>query len=229
VLKKRRGMPLVLVQMASLEQEAGHLEAAISAAREALTLGPGDAQTAAQLGDYLVQGGRAREAVLLLTPYARHVDPHPEVLVGLGTALAELGQGAEALRVLGEARTRDPGNAMVLLDIGTVHLMRRDYAKAQASVEAALSLNPSLARGHNVMGVVQAETGHPEEAVRHWKSAVDLDPRDLDTLFNLGALLIKMHKATEARPFLERFLRDAPPEAYRLDRAKVAGWLQAGG
>jgi arylsulfatase A-like enzyme/Flp pilus assembly protein TadD len=228
VLERRPGMPLVLLQLASLEQELGNLNAAIAAAKQALALGPGDPQTAAALGDYLVQGGRPKEAIALLTPFAAQVDPHPEVLVGLGTALAEVGQLVDALHVLGDAQKRSPSDPMVLVNIGTVYLMGRDYPKAQRAFEAALALNPQVARAHNSLGVVLAETGRPEEAVREWKQAVALDSRDLDTVFNLGALLRRLGRPAEARPYLERFMREAPPEQYGRDRSRVAAWLAQG-
>jgi tetratricopeptide (TPR) repeat protein len=75
--------------------------------------------------------------------------------------------------------------------------------------------------------VIAAETGAREEAIGHWKTAVSLEPREFDTLFNLGALLVKSGRAAEARPYLERFLREAPEPLYGRDFPKVRAWLSA--
>jgi arylsulfatase A-like enzyme/tetratricopeptide (TPR) repeat protein len=228
VLDSRPGMPLVFLQLASLEREAGNLGAALASARRAMALGPGDPQTAAALGDYLSEAGRLQEAVALLRPFAEQVDPHPDVLVAMGSALAQLGRKAEALSALDQALKRDPGNAMTLLNIGTVHLMARDYPRAREAFEGALALNPRFARAENSLGVLSAETGHAEEAVAHWERAVQWNPREFDTLFNLGTLLLDLHRPEAARPFFERFAKEAPPELYPRERTRVQAWLRGG-
>jgi tetratricopeptide (TPR) repeat protein len=121
-----------------------------------------------------------------------------------------------------------PDNAMALVNIGTVHLGAREYAPARAAFEAALALNPSLARAHNGLGVIEAETGRPAAAIERWQETVRLDPRDFDALFNLGLLLRKQGRAAEARTALERFAREAPPALYAADIRRARGWLGAG-
>jgi tetratricopeptide (TPR) repeat protein len=48
---------------------------------------------------------------------------------------------------------------------------------------------------------------------------------DVDTLFNLGSLLRQRSRASEAVPYLERFLREAPKALYSKDIARVQAWL----
>jgi tetratricopeptide (TPR) repeat protein len=66
------------------------------------------------------------------------------------------------------------------------------------------------------------------EAVERWRRAVDLDPRDYQTLFNLGVTLRGQGRAEEARPYLEAYLRAAPPALEARDIARVRGWLASG-
>jgi Flp pilus assembly protein TadD len=82
-----------------------------------------------------------------------------------------------------------------------------------------------VARAHNGLGVLAAEAGRADEAIAHWTQAIALEPKEYDTLFNLGALLVRTGRAPEARPYLERFLREAPPAVYSRDFPKVRGWL----
>ena len=84
-----------------------------------------------------------------------------------------------------------------------------------------------MARAHNALGVIAAETGRREEAIACWKRAVELEPKEFDTLFNLGSLLVKSGRGAEARPYLERFLREAPSPLYGRDFPKVRAWLGA--
>ena len=82
-----------------------------------------------------------------------------------------------------------------------------------------------MARAHNALGVIAAETGAPRAGDHLWKRAVALEPKEFDTLFNLGSLLVKSGRGAEARPYLERFLREAPPALYGRDFPKVRAWL----
>jgi arylsulfatase A-like enzyme/Tfp pilus assembly protein PilF len=220
-------MPLALVQLAALQREAGRVDAAVRAARNALALNPDDAQTAALLGRYLNDAGRHREALALLEPFAASLDPLPDVLLAQGVALAQLGRRREALAAFERVREADPDNALALANEGTLHLMARDHGRARAAFEAALALDPRMARAHNSLGVIAAEQGRAEEAIERWKRAVEADPRDVDTLFNLGSLLLRSGRRSEARPYLERFLREAPPALHAKDIARVRSWLGA--
>jgi Flp pilus assembly protein TadD len=65
------------------------------------------------------------------------------------------------------------------------------------------------------------KTGARDEAFQHWKQAVALAPNDFDALFNLGMELDAAGRRDEARPFLERFVREAPPAQYGPDLATV--------
>ena len=65
----------------------------------------------------------------------------------------------------------------------------------------------------------------PAGAIDAWKHAADLEPRNYDVLFNLAATLHDEHRDGEARPYIERFVREAPPERYAKDIAMLRGWL----
>jgi arylsulfatase A-like enzyme/Tfp pilus assembly protein PilF len=221
----RPSMPLAWVQLGFLHRERGDLSAAIDSLQKALALAPEDSGTAALLGAYLTEGGRPREAIRVLDAYAGRPDPDLDVVIARGVALAAGGRSAEAEAAFAVARRLDPSNALPLVNLGTLYLGARDYVKAQSALLAALELNPRVARAHNALGVIAAETGAPEQAITHWKLAVALEPREFDTLFNLGALLVKSGRSAEARPYLERFLREAPRALYRRDFSKVRTWL----
>lgn len=228
VVRRRPGMPLALVQLSLLLRETGDLAGALRRAEEALRLAPDDPQMAATLASHLSDAGRHREAADLLEPYARRAEPSFDVLMTRGAALASLGRSAEALAAFEEAREMAPRNALAVVNIGTVHLGAREYARAREALEAALALKPDLARAHNALGVIEAETGRPDAAVERWRDAVRLDPRDFDALFNLALMLRKRGPAAEARACLERFAREAPPALYAADIRRVRQWLAAG-
>jgi len=225
-IRRRPDMPLSHLQLAQIEHARGRQEAAITAARRAVDLRPLDAEYVSLYGAYLTEASRASEAVAFLEPHARAKEPDLEVLTALGMAQARLGRTEDALATFARARELDPSSAMVLVNVGTAYLMRGDRARARQAFEAALDLDDGMARAHNSLGVIAAEEGRTAEAIARWQRAAALDPRDYQTLFNLGATLRSQGRAREAKPYLEAYLRAAPPALEGRDIARVRAWLE---
>jgi tetratricopeptide (TPR) repeat protein len=226
VLEQRPDMPLALQHLAFLQRQSGDLAGAVATLKHAIALHPEDSDTAALLGAYLSEAGRAREAAAVLAVYADRKDPELDVLMARGAALAQIGRTADAIATFDHALAIDPSNAAAKANLGTVSLGVRDYPRARAILEEALALDPDVSRAHNALGVIAAETGHPEEAIAHWKRAVELNPKEWDTLFNLGKLLRRQGREAEARPYVESFVRTAPPALYADDIRKLRASLR---
>jgi tetratricopeptide (TPR) repeat protein len=227
LLNRRPDMPAIWLELAAVERARGDLDAAIAAAREACRRRPLDAAAASLLGAYLTEGGHAADAIRLLEPFAEgEAGADPDVLTSLGMAQAGSGATAAALATFGRILERDPTNARALVNIGTVHLMAGERDVARQAFEAALDFDGDVARAHNALGVIAAEEGRWEEAVERWRRAAALDPRDYQALFNLGRTLRERGRSEEARPFLERYLRVAPPALEARDIARARAWLE---
>jgi tetratricopeptide (TPR) repeat protein len=103
--------------------------------------------------------------------------------------------------------------------------MAGDRDRASASLTEALRLDPASARAHNTLGVIAAQRRDYPTAIAYWQRAIDLDPRDHQTLYNLGDLLIQLGRPGDARPYWERYVRIAPPGLEARDIARVRQWL----
>jgi cytochrome c-type biogenesis protein CcmH/NrfG len=55
---------------------------------------------------------------------------------------------------------------------------------------------------------------------------VQLDPRNFDALFNLATELVNAGRMAEARPYLEQFVRTAPPAFYARDIERLRALLK---
>jgi arylsulfatase A-like enzyme/Flp pilus assembly protein TadD len=226
-IARRPDMPLAYGQLAYLERARGDLPAAVSAARKAYELRPDDGESAAALATYLVESGRAAEAARVVAPFVAAERPDLDVLTAAGVAEAARGRRSEALALFAKARDTDPSNAMVHVNIGTVHLLAGDLVAARAAFLEALELDANVARAHNSLGVIASREGREAEAVERWKRAAMLDPSDYQTLFNLGSTLRRQGREAEARPYLEAYLKAAPVALEARDIARVRGWLSA--
>ena len=174
----------------------------------------------------MTEAGRAADAAEFLAPWLEREDDDLDVLNALGIALATSARPREALDVLERARRAHPTNTQTLVNIGTVCLMNGDLVRARQAFEAALDIDPDVARAHNSLGVIAAREGRMPEAVERWKRAVALNPQDYQTLFNLGSELWQTGRHAEARPFLEAYLRSAPKALEARDLARVRKLLE---
>jgi Tfp pilus assembly protein PilF len=224
IVRRRPDMALSLEHLAFLYSEAGDARKAAEMIRHALDLNPAATDIAALFGAYSTEAGLGREAAARLEPYAQDLQADVDVLIAYGVALASIGRAKDALVAFDRARASDPENGLPLVDIGTVYLMAGDRERASAAFTAALKIDPSLARAENSLGVIAAEGRDYASAIEHWRRATALDPRDHQTLFNLGDLLVRLGRPAEARPFWERYVREAPASDAR-DVGRVRRWL----
>ena len=51
-------------------------------------------------------------------------------------------------------------------------------------------------------------------AFAEWKRTVEIEPTNWDALYDLGVQLARVGRISEARPYLDRFVRNAPPAVY---------------
>jgi tetratricopeptide (TPR) repeat protein len=100
--------------------------------------------------------------------------------------------------------------------------------EAVQAFERAVDADPAFAPAWAALGAANANRDRAR-AISAWKRAVDLAPTDYDTLFNLGMLLRQAGRRDEARPYLERFVRDAPPSRYSADVAAIRRMLAGRG
>jgi arylsulfatase A-like enzyme/tetratricopeptide (TPR) repeat protein len=225
IVQQRPDMPVALVHLAFLYNEAGEHRRAADTIERALAQNPAADDVAALAGAYLSESGQFDKAVKRLEPYVRRTDADIDVLIAYGVALASAGQKHEALEAFNRARAIDSGSGLPLVNIATVYLMTGEHDRAAAAFAEALAIDPALARAHNGLGVIEARRGNTAAALDHWRKAVALDPRDFETLFNIGDLLIQLGRSAEARPYWRQYLATAPPTLEAKDRERVRRWL----
>jgi Flp pilus assembly protein TadD len=90
-----------------------------------------------------------------------------------------------------------------------------------------LAISPNSSRALAGLGATAYETGDREAAYTAWARAVQLDPNNVDALFSLGINLARDGRMSDARPYLEQFLRVAPVPRYADQRRGVSRLLQA--
>lgn len=76
------------------------------------------------------------------------------------------------------------------LDRGWDLVSRGDFAGALVSAQKSLEVDPESPEAHNLMGYVQAAEGNADEALDHYKQAIDLDDTFVEAMLNAAEVLI---------------------------------------
>jgi len=226
IIDRRPSMAIGYRNLAFLQWQNGQAREAIQTLERAFRAGAVEPAMTTQLGSYLADAGRPADAIALLEPLVAVEHPDPDAVNALGIAYARANQPERAAAAFKRALDDNPANVQALENIGTLEMQRGDLPAAQRALEQAAAIDPRSARAHNGLGVIAMKTGRPDEAFTQWKRAVELSPNDFDALFNLSMELDAAGRHEEARPYLERFTREAPPAQYAPDIARARKLLQ---
>ena len=104
-------------------------------------------------------------------------------------------------------RRASPGD--VYVELGTAYLNEGRINEAFLNARKAVLVDPGLAPGHTLLGVLHQRLGQPAEAEKHFKKAVQLAPHDPYALNALGSFLCAQGKpAEEADGYFRRALQN---------------------
>ena len=229
VIARRPDMGLAYRRLAYIQWESGATRDAIATLRQALATVGADIDIEVRLGTYLAETGALADSTSMLERVVRARPDHTEALNALGIAYGHAGRHADALRTFHQILETDPRNAFALENLATVHLQRSDYRAAGEAFARAAENDPGSSRAQAGLGIVALHSGRREEAVAHWRRAVELDRNNFDALYNLATELVNGGQLEQARPFVDQFLRTAPPAFYGPEIARMRSLLGPAG
>jgi tetratricopeptide (TPR) repeat protein len=147
---------------------------------------------------------------------------HPRALLGVGQiALAHRGDHAEAEAYLGRYLATDPGHVEARVGLALCRYSRGDLAGARETVQGVLTENPTHPGAALLLGSIEAEAGHDEEAAR-WLRVAEAGGADLQGVsYQLAQVLRRTGQASESDRYERRFteLRDAQRAVEAATRA----------
>ena len=90
---------------------------------------------------------------------------------------------------------------------------RRDAGGAESAARELIRRDPAHGPAHRLLGILLADRGKHEEAIRHYTKAMELDPGDDATPVNVAVSLSELGRGDEAREALERLVKTQPDNA----------------
>lgn len=181
---------------------------------------------AIHLGVELYQSGRPREA---MDVYRDVIAERPELEPAhrhLAFLHWSLGEVDEALATLNRARDAGIASPAAAGQLGI-------YLAESGAVDEAVPLLEALAAGErpaldplNALGMAYARQGDEERALATFERVLAIDPANFDGLFDLVTELVDAGDLATALPYVERFVRTAPPALYGDDIRRLAALLE---
>ena len=109
-----------------------------------------------------------------------------------------------------------PRSAIVRANLALSYYLEGDLAAAGEQAAFAVGIDPELAAARDVAGHVALELNHREDAVKHFRTLVKLEPANPDAHSNLGLAYYKDDRLSEAIESYKRVLIFSPksPEGH---------------
>lgn len=108
----------------------------------------------------------------------------------------------------------DPTSVGALVNLGTVHYHRRDWAEAERCYRRALEADPGYALAHFNLGNLYDERGDGDGAQAHYEEALKLNPGYSDAHYNLALLCQRLGLLMKAVRHWKAYLRMDPSSTW---------------
>ena len=210
---------------AAMQHDTGDLPGAITTLETLVRKEIADQSVLVVLAGYLMEAGRLEQSSTLLEAVVAAHPDYADAYNSLGAVSSRLGRHDRAQAAFRKVLELDPTSATAYENLGVDELGTGNFDGALTDLQHALALDPNLAVAHNALATLYLKRHDAASAIAHWQKAIDLNPRFYDALFNLGTVLFDSGRKAEARPYLERFVREAPPSRYGPDIAKLRAML----
>jgi tetratricopeptide (TPR) repeat protein len=128
----------------------------------------------------------------------------------------------ESIDLLEKARSRDPNNASILLDLGRAYGMRYEYANAERCLEMAIRRAPRQAETIVAAGRRCQEFARDQMAWHYFERAVEHPDAPCEAFVALAELRERHNQLDQATQLVDRALAlDARHPLARLTRARL--------
>jgi len=150
------------------------------------------------------------------------------------TGCANTGAGSSREIVTASDETDVGRRARVRLELAGAYFAQGQYNTALDEVKQALVANPNMTEAYNLRGLIYSSLGDQGMADESFRRALQINPRDADTLHNYGWYHCQHKRYAEAAPLFAQALavpqyRDSARTllAQGVCRAQAGQWAEA--
>jgi len=161
--KDRRDVAARIAQVTSGELSGPAL---VTALEQILAVDASNSQAHLRLGFALLEAGNCPRAEQEFTRAMSGGLPGTDAHLGLATCLGRRNDLAAAERVLTEALRREPGNPVLIANLGILHVAKGDLHNGIESLKAALNADPNLHEARFNLAIAYGRLGRRADAAQ---------------------------------------------------------------
>lgn len=208
-------------QLAYLDIQEGHAEAALPRFEDYLKRNPGGHLALMSLADLRVRlGAPKKEIQALLTDAIKAAPDEPAPRLNLIELLADQRQTKAALAAAQEAAAALPEDIGVLDALGRMQAADGNWQQALSTFRRITTIDPNVASAHLRMAGIHKAAGNRSAAVASLRRVLEIDPRSKSARADLVELLVDEKRSKEAV--------DLARDMQRRDPQSAAGYLLEG-
>ncbi len=214
--------PELLYELASAQERAGDLDAAIDGFLQVVEARPELALARRRLGAALRAAGSLVRAEQELLVAMQQAPGDARVRKELGLIYIDMGEPARAALAFRAAIERDPELPENHNNLGGALVQLGQLAEGESAFREVIRLQPDLAEANLGLGNVIAAGGELRGAMPYWRRAIESDPQLAMARLNYGIGLVEQGQTKEAKAHLEaaaagqdRQVREAAEKALR--------------
>lgn len=131
-----------------------------------------------------------------IKPGQRQTDSKkPEIVKNIALIYVSNGDNEKAIAAMKEARAESPDDVNLILSEANVHFKMGNTDEFKKLLQKATEMEPENAELQYNLGVISADSDHPEEAKEHYLKTIELDPNYINAYINLSALVLGKEEA----------------------------------
>lgn len=148
-------------------------------------------------------------------------ETNPQAHYELGVCLDLVGKKDDSIASLERAVELDPNWSESWYSLGLVHLTNEEPVKAIECFEKAAACDPYYGDVHAMLGVALLRDSRPNAAIKSMFVACELEPSNLQFLFNLTQALDRYDRQFQIPSLWMYYVNDDPDDAERWQLALV--------
>ena len=200
--------------LAQLDLDSHHFQAAQQWSSRALALDPGNAQVQFTLGNVLQALGQPEQAASALRLALELQPDFPEALNNLGNILLNLRRHNESIAIFKRAIAQRTDYAEALANLANAQREASYPDLAEQALQEAIRIRPDFAAAHSNLGNAYFDQGKVDMALASYRRGIELGQDDRDFVPNYLFALNYSPSASDA---------DLAAETRRLCQAKFDG------
>jgi tetratricopeptide (TPR) repeat protein len=199
----------ILYNLGQAYRKRGDNEKALDVLGHALKLDPNSVETLYLIAQIYSDEGKDLDALELLVKAHRLARENTDVVFLMARLSMKQSFYEDALQVLEEGLKVAPNRPDLLAALGECYFMMGKVDNAKDTFQRLIQVAPT-ARSYAFMGLCYRHLGRFDEAVKYLEQGLELDPRDVSCLYNLGYIASRQGQYGEGEKWLEKAVKVDP-------------------